>query len=172
MLVVGMPAFNSWRVFSLRYQQPRAIRLRVLSTLDGFRSSVTRSNSVPSPYSSVGWTNASMQEALHRLWTSIAQLIWETDTMTGSNDYVRSLGVAIGISTAQFNHPLGRCLLKQNIAIVGHRWTFEISINWWNAMPTVNEGTNLNSAANTKLTLFFVRETSISRKCKISMKEY
>ena len=41
MLIVGMGAFNSWTVFSLRDQQPSAIRLPVLSTADNIRLSVT-----------------------------------------------------------------------------------------------------------------------------------
>ena len=43
MLAVGMAAFNSWTDFSLRDQQPRAIRFPVLSTADSFQSSVTDS---------------------------------------------------------------------------------------------------------------------------------
>ena len=62
-----MSAFDSWTDFSLWDQQPRVIRLPVLSTVDSFRSSVTCSTIVASPYSSVGLTNASMQAALRRL---------------------------------------------------------------------------------------------------------
>ena len=69
MLIVEMAAFNSWIVFSLRYQQPRAICLPVLSAVDSFLSSVARSTIVACPYSSVGLTNASIQAALRRLRT-------------------------------------------------------------------------------------------------------
>ena len=70
MLVVRMAAFNSLTAFSPRDQQPRAIRLPVLNTEDYFRSSVTRSTIVVSPYNSVSLTNASMQAALRHLRTS------------------------------------------------------------------------------------------------------
>ena len=62
--------FNSWTVFSLRDQQPRAIHLPALSTADSFRSSVTRSTIVATPYRSVDLINASMQAALRHLRTS------------------------------------------------------------------------------------------------------
>ena len=67
--VVGVAVFNSWSDFYLRDQQPRALRLKLLRTADGFRSSITRSTIVASPYSSVGLANASMQAALRRLRT-------------------------------------------------------------------------------------------------------
>ena len=70
MLVVRMAAFKFLTVFYLRGQQPRAIRLEVLSTADSFRSSVIRNTIVASPYISVGLTNASIQGPLRCLRTS------------------------------------------------------------------------------------------------------
>ena len=65
-----MAAFKSWTDFSLWDQQPRAIRLLVLSTADSFQSSITPSIIIANQYSSMGLTHVSMHADLRGLRTS------------------------------------------------------------------------------------------------------